>query len=166
MAEGITYNHDVAGLYRRMNRFIEELARSVSSSGSQMNAFDQTRLATYLDAIDSYMNWVVSQPSLDLPETHPRVYTFAPSPAVKDEDVENESALDVIRMLELARDETVNGQSARLGSGLITFDEIRLRAIVSKARNFLENYIATVTPLDLPESSPMKNMTQPGRTGV
>ena len=166
MADGITYNHDIAGLYRRLNRFIEELAHSVSSSGSQMNNFDQTRLATYLDAVDAYMNWVVAQPQLDLPETHPRIYEFKDAPEVKDEDVENESALDVIRMLELARDETVNGQSARLGSGLISFDEMRLTAIVAKARNFLENYIATITPLDLPESSPMKNMTQPGMTGV
>lgn len=160
------YNHDVVGVYRRINRFIEEVSKSVSSSGSMMNEYDQTRLATYLDAIDSFIDWVVAQPQLDLPETHPRQYPLKASPIVKDEDIENESAIDVVRMLELARDEIVNGQSARLGSGLIVFDVNRIRAVVAKARNFLNDYIATVTPLDLPESSPMRTMTTPGRTGV
>lgn len=160
------YNHDVAGVYRRINRFIEEVAHSVSSSGSQMNDYDQTRLATYLDAIDSYLGWVRAQPQLDLPETHPRQYNLAAAPVVNDADVENESAIDVIRMLELARDELINGQSARLGSGLIRFDDARVTAVVEKARRFLEGYIATVTPLDLPESSPMRTMTVSGRGGV
>ena len=163
---GVTfvYNHDVAGVHRRINRFIEELMKSASSAGSQVTSHDQTRLDSYLNAIVTYLDWVVAQPLLDLPETHPRQWDLDTDPSVQ--DVENESIRDVIAMMELARDETVNGQSARMASGLIPFDENRIRAVVAKAGMFLTDYIQVTTPLDLPESSPMRSMTQPGRTGV
>lgn len=51
-------NHDVAGLHARINRFIEEFHKSVSSGTSQVNHFDQTRMATYLDSIDIYHSWL------------------------------------------------------------------------------------------------------------
>lgn len=167
MAEtGFVYNHDIAGLYRRINRFIVELARSTSSSGSQMSSFDQRRLATYLDAVDAYKGWVVSQPQLDLPETFPRKQPLEAAPVILDSDLENESVIDVIRMFEVARDEAINSQSARQASGMVSFDDTRLTAIIAKARSFLETYIAVVTPLDLPESSPVREMTKPGAVGV
>jgi len=86
------YNHDVAGLHRRTNRFIEELQRSASSGGSQVSGHDMTRLGTYLQAITTYTDWVVSQPQLDLPETHPREWELDPNPTVA--DIENESVVD------------------------------------------------------------------------
>lgn len=165
MAEtGYVYNHDILGLHRRINRFIEEVAKSTSSGGSQVSSHDQDRLSTYLVAIRGYHNWVVDQPLLDLPETHPRKWPLQDNPIVP--EIENESAIDVVNMLELARDELVNGQSARNASGLTKFDSSRLMAVVLKAEKFLTDYIAVVTPLDLPESSPMKEATSPGRTGV
>ena len=158
------YNHDILGLHRRINRFIEEVAKSTSSGGSQMNEYDQNRLATYLSAIRGYHDWVIAQPLLDLPETHPRQWPLQDNPVVP--EIENESAVDIVNMFELARDELVNGQSARNASGLTKFDSARLMAVVDKADAFLANYISVVTPLDLPESSPMKEQTPPGRTGV
>lgn len=160
----ITYNHDIAGFWRRINRFIVELHRSVSSAGSQMNEYDQQRLNTYLEAIRAYHQWVLDQPQLDLPETHPREIDLEEPDT--NEPVENESVRDVIVMMELARDELVNGQSSRAGSGLNPFDSARLIALVEKSQNFLDNYIAEITPLDLPESSPMRAMTEPGKRGV
>jgi hypothetical protein len=157
-------NHDVAGLHARLNRFVEELFKSVSSSTSQVNAFDQTRMATYLDSVDEYRSWVVSQPQLDLPETHPRPIELEDNPVI--EDVENESVNDVIRMLQVSRDELINSQSAREASGLNKFDASRLVSIIAKVRAFLNNYIAKVTPLDLPESSPQSESSGPGRQGI
>ena len=158
------YNHDVAGLYRRINRFIEELIFSQSSSGSEMIVFDQVRLSSYLGAIRSYHAWIVNQPLLDLPETSPRQYDLEPCPAVP--SLENESIRDLIVLLELGRDELINGQSARLSSNVTRFDSTRLLAIVEKAQAFLDCYISTVTPLDLPESSPMREITGSGKQGV
>lgn len=161
----VTYNHDVAGMYRRINRFIVEILKSVSSGGSQVNSFDQTRLQSYIGAIRAYHNWVIGQPQLDLPETHPRIIQLETAPAVPAE-VENESVRDVVYMLELARDELVNGQTSRNPSGFVSFDSARLTAVVDKVEALLLNYIQTVTPLDLPESSPSRTISSAGLTGV
>lgn len=160
----VVYNHDVVGLWDRINRFIEELSKSVSSNVSITNSFDIARLETYLNSIDRYHSWVKAQPQLDLPETSPRVYELFPAPVVP--VIENEDTDDIIRMLLLARDEVVNSQSSRLGSGLIAPDSARLTAVISKARAFLIDYIIPTQPLDLPESSPAQIMSGAGRTGV
>lgn len=159
-----TYNHDVAGLQRRLNRFIIEMIKSVSNSGSLMNDYDKARLSSYLVAIRAYVGWIVSQPQLDLPETSPRVFILDANPSW--ELLENEAIIDVIRMLEIARDEVVNSQSSRNSSGLNKFDEGRILAIVTKVEEFLSKYIDVITPLDLPESSPMRTVSGPGQTGV
>ena len=101
---------------------------------------------------------------LDLPETSPRQYVLDENPSY--DLVENESVVDVVRMLELVRDEVVNSQSARQSSGLIGFDEKRLLAVVNKVEAFLNTYIAEITPLDLPESSPMRIAATSGKSGV
>ncbi len=157
-------NHDIAGLHARINRFIVELFKSVSSGTSQVSAFDQERLSTYLDSIDGYHAWVIGQPQLDLPETHPRPIELEANAVVG--DVENESVNDVIRLMQITRDELVNSQSARDGSSLNKFDSGRLTAVVEKVRKFLETYIAKITPLDLPESSPQAEQSGSGRTGI
>lgn len=162
--EVFTYNHDVAGLQRRINRFIFEMIKSVSNAGSLMNDFDQTRLASYLAAIKSYVAFIVAQPQLDLPETSPRIIKLDANPTW--DLLENEAIIDVIRMLEIARDEVVNSQSSRNSSGLNKFDEARILSVVTKIETFLNNYIKVITPLDLPESSPMRAVTGPGLGGV
>lgn len=164
MSELIVNNHDIAGLNARINRFIEELIKSVSSGTSQVNEFDQARLTTYLDAIDIYHAWVIAQPHLDLPETHPRPILLEANPETP--DVENENVNDIVRILEIARDELVNSQSARDGASLNKFDSARLKAVISKVRAFLETYVKIATPLDLPESSPQAAQSGPGRTGI
>lgn len=161
----LTYNHDVAGLYRRINRFIFEILKSVSSAGSQVNTFDQTRLQSYIGAIRAYQAWVMAQPQLDLPETHPRVIQLEPAPVVPAE-VENESVRDVVYMLELARDELVNGQTSRNPSGMVSFDAARLTAVIDKVEQLLISYVQVVTPLDLPESSPSRVLSSAGLLGV
>ena len=161
---GNVYNHDIAGIYRRINRFIDEIIKSVSAGGSQVNDFDQVRLGSYLDSITTYQAWVVGEPHLDLPESHPREYVLeAPAVVV---NVESESIRDVVTLMELARDELVNSQSARNASNLIPFDNARLTATIGKAKSFLTQYIQTTTPLDLPESSPQEELSGPGQTGV
>ena len=147
-----------------MNRFLVEFIKAVSSETSEMNEFDQGRCASYLNAIDSYHAWVIAQPQLDLPETAPREYELETPPATP--AVENESINDIVRMLVVARDELVNSQSARNAAGLNPFDSGRLTAIITKVRAFLTDYIQTVTPLDLPESSPKAASSGPGRLGV
>ena len=157
-------NHDVAGLHARMNRFIEEVKHSESAGGSHMTSFDQARLGSYLGALDGYREWAIGRPALDCPETHPRAIELGANPEIA--DLENESCNDVIRLLMIARDELTNSQSARLSSNLVSFDNARLVSIVAKIRVFLTEYIAKVTPLDLPESSPQAEQSGAGKTGI
>ena len=159
-----TNNHDIAGIARRINRFLEEVQRSVSSESSNTNDFDFTRTLTYLDAVTAYHDHAVAQPQLDLPETHPRVIVVDDGPELV--AIENESLTDLCYMFQLAKDELMNSQSSRNSSGLIGFDSGRLMAVINKARVFMTEYVANVTPLDLPESSPMRDGAEPGRSGI
>lgn len=156
------YNHDVNGIYNRINRFIMEVVGSQSSGVSLTNTFDMARLASYLDSLDKYHDWVLSESQLDLPETKGMTYALELAPVVP--PLENEDLEDFVRMFVLARREICNSQSARMGSGLpIKQDSIRLRALTDKARKFLLNYMTPVQPLDLPASSPLDGVTpQPG----
>lgn len=158
------YNHDVVGFHRRINRFIVELIHSVSSNVSQLSKFDINRMKSYIKAIREYQQWCTSQPQLDLPETAPMKFPLEADPVIP--DVENESVADAINMLILAREELVNSQSARQASGLIGFDGERLKAIVDKLDAFLDSYVSSATPLDLPESSPQEPMVEAGLKGV
>lgn len=157
-------NQDIVGLYNRINDFIYEMFKSVSGQTSEVNEFDQARLTTYLDAIDTYHNWIMNQPHLDLPETSPRIYPL------RDPDelpiVENENINDITRMMTIARDELTNSQSARLAAGMVSFDSARLTAMIEKMRRFLVDYIQVATPLDVPESSPQMASTGSGRGGI
>lgn len=159
-----TYNTDIYGLVRRINRFIMEIAKSQSSGVSQTNAFDVARSRSYLGAVVSYHNWVTAQPALDLPETGPTSIDLPPNPPVP--LFENESMYDLCVLLELARDELANSQSSRLSSNMIAFDSVRLMAIMQKASSFIDTYVTIVDPLDQPETSPGTSMTGPGLGGV
>ena len=159
-----TNNHDIAGIARRINRFLEEVQKSVSSESSNTNTFDFDRALTYLDAITAYHDHAVAQRPLDLPETHPRVIVVEDGPDLV--AIENESLTDLCYLLKLAKDELMNSQSSRNSAGLISFDSSRLLGVIVKARTFMTDYVANVTPLDLPESSPMRDGAEDGRSGI
>jgi hypothetical protein len=163
-ATAITYNTDIDGLVRRINRFITETFLAQSSGVSKTASFDVTRMKSYTKAIRQYIGWVVSVPLLDLPETGPRSLNLPVSPIVP--PMENESMYDVAILLELARDELVNSQSSRMSSNLLSYDQARITAILDKIDNFIDGFITAVDPLDLPDSSPMVKVTGGGLSGV
>ena len=161
-----TYNHDVSGIVHRVKRFQFELFKSVSSGGAFVNEFDQARWAKYLDAVDVYLNHVIAQPQIDLPESHPRKIPIDLMPDEVITTVENESIRDVIYYLQLMMIECCDSQSSRMGAGLLPFDESRVRALNEKACRLLNDYVAAVQPLDLPESSPTRVMSGSGQGGI
>ena len=166
MAEKLnrTANTDIYGLVRRINRFIVEIMKSQSSGVSQTISFDVARARSYLGAVVSYHDWVIAQPSLDLPETGPTYINLPVPPVVP--LFENESLYDLCMLLEIAREELANSQSAQLSSNLISFDSQRLMAIIGKASKFISDYVTVVDPLDQPETSPMTESTGKGLLGV
>ena len=159
-----TLNTDVVGINERIRRFMTEVMKSASSNSSQVKDADLGRLKSYLSSLRSYLDHVAKEPELDLPETNPKVYTLKDLPPML--EIENESLADCCRLLELAREELVNSQTARLASGIIHFDKERQVKIIEKCERFIKDYIEVVTPLDLPESSPMDPITPKGHLGI
>ena len=158
-----TYNIDVHSIVRRYNRILVEIAKSQSSGISQMMPFDVTRVKAYFDAIKNFLDFVVSQPLLDCPETGPTEMPLPPPAPMP--PLENESAYDLMQLVEIARDEVSNSQSSRTPTNLVKYDYDRQVAYLAKIASLLA-YVATAEPLDLPESSPMQVMTGPGNQGV
>ena len=159
-----TYNMDVAGLVRRMRRFRYEMCKSASSNLANVSGHDFTRSEEYLQAITQYLDWVVSQPQLDLPELSPREIDLGD--AEKLDMPENESIVDMMRLYDALEYEVAHSQSSRQSTGLISHDERRMRDILQKMSAFLSNYVSVILPLDLPESVPSRSMSGPGKTGV
>ncbi len=157
-------NHDILFIYDMLNRYVVEMTHSQSNGVSGMIEHDRVRMNSYLQALRIKKNWVVSQPILDLPETHPRPWELEPIPPV--ENLESEVVNQFIRLLEALRTEMINSQSARLASTLLPADATRFDAVIEKMQTFMDDYVVVATPLDLPESSPMQNLSGPGLGGV
>lgn len=166
MAESkeITYNTDVDGLVRRIHRSMVEVMKNQSSGVSQTISYDVTRMRSYVAALRSYIDYVRSQPLLDLPETGPRAVPLPEKPKLL--PLENESAYDFVVLLDLMRDEIANSQSSRMSSNIIDHDFNRMSAMLARMDRMITDYITVVDPLDLPESSPMVSVSGPGLGGV
>ena len=159
----MTYNTDVHSIVRRYNRMLVEVNKSQSSGVSFTNPFDVARLTSYVNAMKAYQAFVVAQPLLDCPETGPTEIALPASPPLP--VIENESAYDAIQLIEIARDEIAASQSSRMPTNLLSFDYERQTSYLDKVLRLL-TYVAQSEPLDLPESSPMADVSGPGRTGV
>jgi hypothetical protein len=165
-----TLNHDVYSLCTRIHRFCQEIHHSASSGAADlMSSWDAIRLKDYIRAIRTYRQWVTSQPFLDLPETHQgegRELEFPDSKLERLPEVDNLSVVDCCNLLSVCQNELIHSQSSRQASGLIEFDAKRLDAIIDKVESLLTDYIEQATPLDMPESSPSRVMSGPGKTGI
>jgi hypothetical protein len=159
-----TYNCDVDGLVRRINRAIVEMTKSQSGGVSLSISFDVIRWRTYVQGLETYIDYVTSQPQLDLPETHPMPLALPTPPVIP--QMENESAYDMAVLFDTMREEIANSQSSRMPSGLISHDEVRFRSYLARATNFINSYITVIDPLDLPDSSPMAPAPTTGQKGV
>lgn len=158
-----TYNIDVHSIVRRYNRMLMEIMKSQSSGISQTMPFDVTRITSYVAAMNGFLDFVVGQPLLDCPETGPTEIPLPVNPTVP--YIENESAYDLMQLIEIARDELANSQSSRIPTNLVSFDYNRQKAYLQKVTNLLA-YINNTEPLDLPESSPMQAQSGPGQQGI
>ena len=158
------YNSDIVHLWQLMNRFKEEVVKSQSASHGDTLPSDLVRWHSYLDSLDTLRSWVLSQPLLDTPETHPTLINL-PEEYVAPQ-IENESCNALAKMLTTGMGELANSQSARLGTGLNRHDSARQESYVLKMRSFLTDYVENVEPLDLPESTPRVDQVPAGKTGV
>lgn len=158
------YNIDVTYLADKLARYAGEVQMSVSSNVAFVNQFDMERLQNYLTDIDRAIAYVLNQPQLDLPESHPMLHSIQAFPELR--NLESDEWDHVVRLLRAGYIELVNSQSARLGAGLIAFDQRRVSALVAKTRQWLDDYVAARSPMDLPETAPQQAMSPAGSAGV
>lgn len=158
------YNIDVTYLADKLARYAGEVQMSVSSNVAFVNEFDMARLQAYLTDIDAAVAYVLNQPQLDLPESHPMMHQIQPFPEQR--NMESDEWDHVYRLLRSGYIELVNSQSARLGAGLMPFDSRRVSALIAKTRQWLDDYVTKRSPMDLPETSPQQAMSPAGKTGV
>ncbi len=160
----VVNNMDIAGLVRRVRRYKYEINKCVSASLMHTTEADIARFFSYLGAIQKYFDWMVSQPQQDLPETHPMDYDLGEPEKLS--PPENEALADLITQFDALETEMTFAQSARMHTSIMPHDEKRFRDIIQKINNFVTDYIQTVQPLDMPESTPLQPMTGPGRKTV
>lgn len=157
------FNHDVKALYNVVNRVIEEHYKSQSSSATGYNPHDIMRAKSYLAVIRRWREWIIDQPILDAPETHPKKFELEEAPVIA--EVENEYTNTFMDLFVTYRNELINSQSARLASTLLAPDNGRLVLIEDKVGEFIKMTEET-QPIDFPESSPQERMSGAGRTGT
>ena len=159
-------NQDVAGLCERIDEVIYELAKSQSSSVTDMNEFDRARIDSYIALLNSYVAWILSAPHVDVPETHPRDYEIKEIAAQLSDDTENKAVRDIIRMFRSMFTEMANSQSARNPNGLISHDANRFTLLSNKIAAFLTDHVDANQPVDMPESSPSSEAATAGFGGI
>jgi hypothetical protein len=158
------YNHDVYGLIRRARRFRYETVKAASSNLASVSTADFGRAKSFLNALNVYLDWIENQPQLDLPESAPNKIEMDDTESLP--MPENEAMVDLMNLYNIFEIEAAHCQSSRQGSGVISHDMNRFRAVIDKMDKYLDSYVATILPLDVPESSPKRAMTGSGRTGV
>lgn len=159
-------NQDVAGLAERVDEVVYEVAKSQSANLTDMRPFDRIRISEYNAMLNSYAAWVVDAPDIDLPETHPREYPIKYISEGVDADVENKALRDLIRMYRAVITELTNSQSARAANGLTVHDKRRFDLVMEKISKFLNDYVDSTQPIDMPESAPSSEGVGPGFTGA
>lgn len=157
----VVQNMDIAGLVRRIRRFKYEVNKCVSAGLMHTTRADSDRFVSYLDSLRKYFDWMVAQPQQDLPEWHPTQIDLGESEKL--EQPENEALADLITQLGALEVEMGECQSARMHTAMMAHDEKRFRDIVMKIEAFINDYIMMVQPLDMPESTPSRALTGPGK---
>lgn len=161
-----TLNHDIAGIVKRQVRYVNEALKCQSANGLDVMVHDIARMESYLAAADTYKAHVMTDPLLDLPETHPTSLNVEIPEISVVESIENEAISDWCRLMLLSALELINSQSSRQSSSLNTHDSNRYDMISAKTRNLMENYIKPIQPIDAPETIPSVASITSGSTGI
>jgi len=155
-------NRDLAGLVERIDETIYEVSKSQSEGLLDIRVADRARLDQYNARLTRYVDWIVSEPQVDAPETHPSECKVTYISQSEDDDCENKALRDLIRMYRVLMTEMACSASNRMPNSLSAHDESRFRAHMAKIENFLTSYVDDTQPVDMPESQPSSSLTGHG----
>ena len=156
----IVHNMDVAGIVRRIRRVKYEACKCQSAALQHLTEADLERFNSYQDELNSHVDYILSKPVRDYPKWHPQDIDLGEGEVLP--MPENEFMVDFIQQYEALEHELAESQSARMHSSLMDHDASRLSDNLESIGGLLA-HAAEKLPLDMPESTPMRAMTGPGR---
>ena len=161
---GKTYNNDIYGLARRINRFTREMFNSNSANYNSVDLADMLRFETFTAALLGYHDWFQAQPKLDTPETGKELMALSEKVVVP--VIANESIYDLCVLMQIMHDELVSSDSSRRATNMEEYDSLRFNSYLARINSLMTEYIQSSEPLDQPQTSPNAEMNTNGRSGV
>ena len=159
-----SYNIHIAMLVRLIDRAIIEVTKSQSAPGSGVRSADVDRIASYMDEMESFVNFSSRLPETDTPKSHPLPIEFDPPLSLP--RIENDSMWLLAQMLDTMRIEVGQSASSRQPNGWWKPDLPRVTKYIEDVRVFMSQHVQKVTPVDNPESSPREQVQPRGKMGV
>lgn len=159
-----SYNIHIAMLVRLIDRAIIEVTKSQSAPGSGVRSADAARITSYMDEMESFVNFSSRLPETDTPKSHPLPIEF--DPPVSLPRIENDSMWMLAQMFDTMRIEVGQSASSRQPNGWWKPDLPRVKKYIEDVREFMANHVLKVTPVDNPESSPRELVQPRGAMGV
>jgi len=153
-------NMDVVGIVERIDRTQYELITSMSASLNSLDQYDLARIEVYNTSLRTYASFVNSANLMDLPHSTPTQFTIKFLTQDLDFDaVKNRIIRDLLRLYSSALLQWSRSESADKSNGWYPFDYDRFLLIMDRIDGYLASYVASVMPLDLPESSAFEDGT-------
>jgi hypothetical protein len=162
--ENGSYNIHIAMLIRLIDRAIIEVTKSQSAPGSGVRQADADRIESYMNEMESFVNFSSRLPETDTPKSHPLAVQFDPPLSLP--RIENDSMWLLAQMFDTMRIEVGQSASSRQPNGWWKPDLPRVLKYIDDVRVFMAQHVQKVTPVDVPESSPRENVQPRGKMGV
>jgi hypothetical protein len=147
-------NLHIASLAERTDSAIKEVLLSESANSHDLYTPDRKRIESYNKEILDFASWASVRPKLDLPRTHPRMYSIDFVAESTSRHINSRSLRDLVRLYEAIIAQLTESESANLSSGIGDHDLVRLISILDQIDALLVDFIDKNLPLDRPESSP------------
>lgn len=155
--EAQMFNDDIEAILYHIDRGIVEMRDCQSANLLDLMPFDKDRLKDILQKLKAMLDFAASHRLMDFPETAARLRDIPPMPDFP--IPENMLILRILRYLERVRGELRECQSARMANSLIDPDKKRADIWLTTIDEFI-GVVESVTPIDMPESSPQQPMTE------
>ena len=163
-------NVDLVGIIERIDEANYEMLLSQSSGLTAFRVADRARIEAYLNRAESLFTWIIGQPEVDSPQTHPILYPISylsnkmdgPDGKAIIHDPENKGLRDCVRMMRVWMAEMSRSASRRMPNGISKPDQDRFTSHLDKIRKYLTDYIDATQPVDLPETNPSSALSGQG----
>jgi len=155
-------NLHIASLAERADAAIKEVLLCESANSGDLYIPDRKRIESYNKEILDFATWAAQRPKLDLPRSHPTLYTIDYCAEGTSRHINNRSLRDLVRLYEAIIKQMTESESANLSSGIGDHDLGRLTGILAQIEGLLVDFVDQNLPLDKPESSPHAENVEAG----